>query len=268
MPTTLVPMKVAEICGRSAYHSLHKTAICEDNGHMARIGCGIAVVGVLLMCGSFAFFGVSIARALDARQVASIPVAVGEEITTDLIDVDTSRQCQVTLQVDVRTESAQEKDDGPRFPDEKAEFEARYDFPFRFTVLDAEGNTVYSSSNRVAWNSGSQSTTAEDVDAKGGTVSVEHSYDKFKVSPPGKIRVRIEFESDETYHAETQKVMLNVYDNVSKHGTSVFGGFAMMFVGPVLIFSGVIVFFIGILTGSKRPNTEPPSQIEDWETID
>ena len=75
---------------------------------MKRIGCAISVVGVLLIGGSFALFGLSIMRAIEARQIASIPIPVGEETTTELIDVDTVRLCQVTLQVDLRTESAQQ----------------------------------------------------------------------------------------------------------------------------------------------------------------
>jgi hypothetical protein len=222
---------------------------------MAKVGCGIALAGVLLMAGSCAAFGVSIKRAVAARQVASIPIAVGEEITTDVMEVDTARLCQVALRVNVRSTSVQE-DDELRFPDEKPEFEIRYDFPFRYSVLDADGDTVYSSSHHLAWNSGTQLISAKDVDATGGRVNVEHSFDKFKVSPPGRIRIRIEIEPDETYRAEAQQVMLNVYDNVSKQGSTVLGGFAMICMAPLLIGTGIIVFLIGVLSGGSRGEGE------------
>ena len=231
---------------------------------MKRIGCAISVVGVLLIGGSFALFGLSIMRAAEARQVASIPIPVGEETTTDFIDVDTGRLCHLRLQADIRTESVQQ--DEHQLPDAEPEFEARYDFPFQYTVLDADGNTIYSSTNRVGWNSGSISTTAEDVDANGGTVSVEHSYDKFRVAPPGRIRVRITIDPDGMYDAEAQNVKLNVYDNVSRQGASVLGGFAAVCFGPVLILTGMLVFFAALLSDSQRRNSGPHPPGESWES--
>ena len=224
---------------------------------MMKIGCATAVVGVLLIGGSFALFGLSIMHAVEARQVASVPISIGEEVTTDLINVDTSKLCQMTLLVDVRTESVQE-DDFPGPPDMEPEFEARYDFPFRYTVLDLEGKTVYSSSNHIGWDSGTISTLTEDVGAAGGTVSVEHSFDKFEVSKPGRIQVRIEIEPDTTYNAESQKVMLNIYDNVSRQSPSVIGGFSMLCFAPILIVTGTILFFFGLLTRQQQPVIDPP----------
>lgn len=227
---------------------------------MKKIGCGIAVLGILLVVGSFALFGMSITRAIEANQAASIPITVGEEVTTDVIDVDTSRLCQVTLAVDVRTESVQEKeDDAMREPGDPPEFEARYDFPFRYTVLDADGNTIFSGSDHIAWDRGMRSNSGRNVDATGGTVSVEHMYDKFPVPPPGRIRIRIEVDPDTTYEARAESVTLNVYDNVSKQGASVFGGFASMCAGPILVFIGIVVFVVGLLTGKQGRNTGEPS---------
>ena len=226
---------------------------------MTRIGRRIVVVGVLLTVGGWMlFFSLAFMQAMQAQQVASRPIAVGEELTTDLIEVETEQLCQIALQVDLRTESVQE--DEFSFPDEEAAFKARYKFPFRYSVLDLGGDTVYSGTNLFSWdNSRTKTFFAEDLDAAGGTLSVEHRYDKFKVAPPGQINIRIEFSPDETYHAEAQKVLLNVYDQVSGFGTSGIGGIAMTWVGPILILSGIIVRSLGRRRSTQPRNDEPPS---------
>lgn len=231
---------------------------------MKKFGCAIAVLGLLLMIGSIALFGTSISRAFEAKQVASIPITVGEEVTTEVIEVNTARLCQVTLEVDVTTESVQEDDDDPmREPGDPPKFEARYNFPFRYVVLNEEGDTIFSGADDVAWDRGMRSFSAENLDATGGTVSVEHMYDKFAVAPPGRIRIRIELNSDETYQAEADHVAVNVYDNVSKQGGRVVGGFATMCAGPMLIVAGIVVFVLGLVSQKRRPADVNTPQLSD-----
>jgi len=226
---------------------------------MKKIGCGLVIVGVLFLVGSVALFGFSITRAIEAKQVASIPIEIGEQTTTDVINVDTERLCQIELAATVSSDSVQEEDEH-QFEGDDPDFELRYDFPFEFTVLNADGKNLTSGSDRLHWNEGMRSSMGGIVDAEGGTLHVEHSYDKFEVPPPGRIQVEVEVDPDTTYGAEAKNLKLNIYDNVSAQGASVFGGFTMLCFGPLLIGTGLVVFVIGLLIPPQPATPRPEDQ--------
>ncbi len=223
---------------------------------MKRIGCALAICGVLLLVGSISLLGVSIKKAVDSKKVAEIPLEVGQEITTEVVAVDTSQLCQLTLDAIISSESVEEKDQ-PGFDKDEPEFELRYDFPFHYTVLDEDDNKVMSERDHLRWEgTGVGWSSGGDVNADGGTINAGQSYEKFEVSPPGRIKIRIEVEPDTTYDAQAKEITLTVYDHVSTQGTAV-GGATMLCVAPIVIALGIVIFVVGLFTPSKPAEPHP-----------
>lgn len=214
---------------------------------MKKLGCPMVILGLLLSVASFLLFGRAITRAVSARLVKTVPIEVGEKTTTDVITVDTDKFCQIAIKMRIRTESVQEKEE---FGD--VEYEGRYKFPVAYRVSDAQGSMVLSENVNAQWNEGSRSFSVMNMRETGGTLTAQQSFAKFRVPPPGDIRVEVKVEPDTRYGAEASDVALKVYDNVSKHAASVASGIAMLLLGPVLVLVGFILFTVGLLTRKKR----------------
>jgi hypothetical protein len=205
---------------------------------MKTFGCALAVLGLTAIVGSIVLFGFTIDRAMAAREAKVVPLTLGEWADTGLFEVDTTRLCQVVIALDARSHSVHEDDHGG--------FDPLFDFPVEYKVLDADGKVLSEQAYAAAWNTGTRSYSDCHVTASGGTFKVECSYEKFKVPPPGRIRVEVRAKPDTVYKATAKRVELKVYDNVSAHGRSVLGGCVLIPLGGVLILSGVIVFIVGL----------------------
>lgn len=197
------------------------------------------LVALPLLAGSAAATGWSVMAAINARQVASIPLDVEGVTFSELIDVNTSRSCQLTIEIKVESASAQEKD----LPDPATgdpEYELRYAIPIEWAVLTEDDDQLWSANSELAWNSGGlTSATAEDVDVHGGTLTVEHLLEKFDVPPPGRIRIRADVGTDEMYQSQLISAKIHVHDNVSRHTATLLTAFLLGFIGMLLLFAGV-----------------------------
>lgn len=219
---------------------------------MVKAGVALIVLGVAGIVVSIVLFASSVSRALEARQAASIPIAVGKETTTGVIQVDTDRLCQIAVQIDVQSDSVQEKRDEQR--DGKLQYALRYEFPARYTVLDENGKTIHEESAKVSWHgSGTRLTTFSEVNARGGRATVEQSLEKFEVPTPGKIRVRVLLGPDKVYQAKAKDVHLNVYDNVSPQAGRLIGGCGLICASPALVLLGVVLTVVGVMQRNRTP---------------
>lgn len=212
-----------------------------------KIGCGIILVGLLMIVLSFTFFGNAIFWAINAQQVASMPLGVDERMTTDIIDVNPNELAQVGVKAHVTTSSVQEE---TKF--NETSYKARYRFPVTYRVLDENGKELIGENVAVRWSGGGvRLITNEAVDSSGGTLTVRQEYEKFE-APSGTIRVEALIEPDSEYGAKASEIELLVFDNVHRHGNSVMRGTLLILLSPALIFMGVVVFVVGLFADTRR----------------
>src|SRR6185369_11248268 len=128
------------------------------------LACGVAAAGAGV---------VGLVRGTLARRVATVALPVGERVDTGWLDVDTGRLCQVTVHVRVVTPTV----DHTRRRRQLDKYEAVYNFPLQYTVLDGSGNVFFQQAAKVpsGWNGPSQS----HVGAEEATVEAEHYFGKF-----------------------------------------------------------------------------------------
>ncbi len=230
---------------------------------MKKLGCLMALAGILTFVGAFALFGKAVWQAKEARKVHSLdltpakpkdagatapgPVAA-KPVTSEVITVGTDKACQLEVELTVKVTSAKKVTDAAGDTD----YEARYKFPFSYKVTDEKGVVIFSEKAPLAWDAGTRVYGASDVGETGGTMTVTHHLDKFDVPEPGKIKIEVELEPDTGFKAELVKAELVVFDNVARHARSVGFGVLMLFGGPVLFVLGGMVFLAGLLFDSSR----------------
>lgn len=209
---------------------------------MKVVGCITAILGSILCIVSLVLFGETIFRVTQARRVQTIPIELGKKLTTDLIHVDTSRFCMISVETKVRTEHTRMKhDDNGDHP------VLEYAFPFRYTVFDSKGKVLYT--EEVAFASGNgkiRSASNEHVTENGGSSTIKYDYEKFSPPLDGEIRVEAQLDPDEKYNATAEAPELFIYDNVSKHTKPLAIGFILLSIGGPFIGIGLILFFVGL----------------------
>ena len=215
---------------------------------MKKVGCLLVLLGLAAIAGSICLFGLSIFRAMDARQAATVPLTIGTEKTTELVTVDTDKLCMLGLKMDISGKSAIK--DAQVI--DKEVYNLRYSFPVSYSVFDADGKKIFAQKTNAAWNEGTRVSTQSAVTASGGQVTIEGQFEKFSVPAPGRVKVQIEVEPDGTYKAKARNAQLIIYDNVSRHAKTLLGGAGLICIAPGLVLIGLVIFVIGLRTGRKR----------------
>jgi hypothetical protein len=223
---------------------------------MKKLGCAVAILGLLAVGGGLVLVVGVVRSALEANRVATVPLAIGQKTTTDVIRVSTEKSCQVCVHLELETKSVEETEE---FDEEV--FKARYHFPVSYRVLGADGEAVFSEEDKAAWKGDrTVTTTYEEVGEAGGELSVEHSYGKFDVPPPGEIKVEIEVHPDNVHGAVAERAEMRVYDNVTRHGESVALMIALFVAGGLLATIGLGLFVFGLVSGSAREAPGAPAR--------
>ena len=219
---------------------------------LMKIACPITISGLAMIIVSFGLFGSAIWRGLDANEVLSAPLEPNKVNSTELIEVDTHKNCMISVIIDFKSNSVQEEEEKFGKPDE-VKYKLKYRFPVSYKVLNADESIIHAEKRNVGWNEMNIATSphSTEVDSRGGTAVIEHYFAKFKVSPPGLIRVEVEVGPDSHYRAEAKSLELKIYDNVSKHAKSVLGGCFLCCVGPLVLIVGVILCIIGLVRSGK-----------------
>jgi len=214
---------------------------------MKKLGCGVAILGVLVFAAGVKLW----VPVLDANRVAAVLLVPGEKKTTDTFKVSTKELCQIGVYLDLTTKSFKVLDPG--------DYVAHYRFPVGYTVLNAEGATVFSEDSSAGhWSlSELREASEEPLDERGGKVSVlsllldepplvrlrvEHRFAAFKVPPPGDITIEIEVGPDTKYKVTVSKAELRVYDNAARGGSL---GVALLVVGGLLGVTSIGLFVAG-----------------------
>ena len=215
---------------------------------MKRLGCAMAIAGTLAAVASFVLFGASIFRALEAREVAKLPIEVGVPLESALLTVETAKLVQVAISAKVSSTHVQAStgaDSG---------LDLLYRFPFRYTVFDEGGAKIVEGEELLDSSGGVRSVSASVVTDAGGSERVEKSFAKFAVAPPGAIRVVARFGRDTDYGATVEEPAVVVYDRVSKHAGRVAAGVGILVAGGFAAVAGVVLYLFGALRGGGAPS--------------
>lgn len=214
---------------------------------MKKAGCGLAILGVVLLGVSFALFGSSIFKAMAAREAAVAPVVPGMPADTGVAAVATDKLCRVALRGTVRSGHAR------RGAGADDSWELRYAFPFRYTVYDEAGAILHEEERDFASDGGGVARTSSQarVTAEGGSVRVEHGFEKFAVPPPGNVRVVARLENDADFGASFEGAEIVLYDQVSRHAKRVGFGVALFAVGGFALFAGAALFIFAALRNAR-----------------
>lgn len=225
-----------------------------------RIGILLLVIAVLMLAAAVASFVYSAYRAWHAGEIIRDTVPLGQAYSSPLLSVDTSDLVQVALVFDVQSNSVQEQHD-----DSGKHYSARYNFPLSYQVVDADDALLFEQRCDAGWDScGTRSTSNNHVDQHGGTVTVEHAFDKFRVPPPGQIRVRLLVEPDPSYGASARHIELVVYDKVISHVGTVAAGIGLLLFAPLLLISGILLMVMPARSASPALSTGLDSDTRTW----
>lgn len=197
--------------------------------------------GLLLISGIFTI-GTAIYNAFNTTPRYVETFWVDTEHSTGIISVNTKNFVQIAVKMSLSGESIKEDFDDNR--------ELQYQFPFRYQIYDNQQNLLFEQQTAINWNSGSRTTTSKQVGPGRGTLNVETSFEKLKISSPGEIQIVSHIESDDIYNTTADKIELIVYDNVYRHSQRIA-------LAAGLLFLGVIGLFAGLVTLANR--TTPPN---------
>jgi len=219
-----------------------------------KIGIGLLVLGVLLLLGSCAPFGVTIYRSVNAHPAASVALQARGATRTAPLSLDTRHRIQVALRLNIVTPSARKNTDEHALH----EYAGRYRFPLDYRVLDARGRVLHRGRDEIDWNTGSRRFRHYDVDRDGGWMTVESGLDKFTLASRGPVRVELHLGPDTTYGAHVQSGRLIVYDGVYRHSRLILLGVGLAVLGLVLAAVGVIVLIVRSVGPASPPAAGPP----------
>lgn len=213
---------------------------------MKALGCVLGVLGGLICIASLVMFGAAIFRATEAHQVQSFTLQPGSKISSDLLSIDTSRFCMVTVGGRIESEhvikTTQNNED---------KLSLEFDFPFKYTIYDSNGNEIQGENTKFSNSSGKFTSTSESsITDKGGKAEITIDYDKFSPPASGKLRIEAELQPDTIYSAKLESAELKIYDHVSKHAKSVVIGVILLGGGGLIALAGVILFVIGLTSRS------------------
>lgn len=227
---------------------------------MKKVGILFTTLGALLLFAAMFSFGWSIYHAVNANENYEVSIPPGETFITPFITVDTSEHVQVALVFDVLSKSVQEN-----YGDDDNKWQARYNFPVTYRVLDDKGQEIFNQSCDAAWDGcGIRNKKDEQVDSRGGTVTVEHGFEKFTVAPPGRIQLEIKVGEDSSYASVARNVELIIYDKVVTHTTAIASGVAMIILAPFILVVGVLLLVIPSSTKTTLPATDIAPEVRTW----
>jgi hypothetical protein len=212
---------------------------------MKTVGCIVAIVGALLCIGSFGLFGREIFRAVNAHEVTVAPMELGKKVQTPSTNVDTSKLCSISVKALVRSEYSKRE----TRQDRGDSYDLKFAFPFQYSVYDSTGKVIITEKHDFA-SDNTKTTSNARVTEHGGAAQISEDFKKFKVSPPGVIRIEAEADPDTSFHAEASDLKLVLYDNLTEHAKGVVGGIILLLLGGLSALAGLVVFLIGV---SRKP---------------
>lgn len=230
---------------------------------MKKAGISLTALGCLMLFAAVFSLAWHIYQSSNANQVLRVEIPPGTTFTSPLITVDTHEQVQVALVFAVLSKSVQEN-----YGNTATQWTARYHFPVHYRVLDKQGQELFTQTCNADWdNCGSRSTSDAQLDAQGGTVSVEHGFDKFTVAPPGRIQVEVTVDKDSRYGAVAERIELLVYDKVVNHTAAILGSIALLLFGPIVLICGVLLLVVPASKSNSLPTSAVEPAMRTWAML-
>jgi hypothetical protein len=197
-------------------------------------GCALMAVGAALLAASLVFFGTIVKRAMDAREVAKVPVEAGGSFRTDLLPVATDKQCQVAVRIHPEGTIPGNVD--------METLKTRYPFSLAYRVFDGAGKEVFSQSLPAGLSG--MTTFHQSPQA----LWIEKSYAKFPVTS-SPVRLEAEFTPD--FKGAKARAELKLYDTVSDHTGATVGGVLLLLAGPAVGVAGLLLLIFAFVRKPK-----------------
>ena len=195
---------------------------------MRKFGCVTTAVGAMICVAGLLFYVIAGRGLANARRVTSIALPIGRAVQTDLITVDTTRLCSISVSGTVRRQRA------------------AFTFPFRYSVLDPSGRVLSSGSVRFGSRDDAAWSSRTRLDASLGFYRHEFGSDAFAGGPPGRIRVEAQLDPDTSGLGEkVRDFTLVVYDNTTEQRRPVVAGTVLVILGIATAGFGLFKYIDG-----------------------
>ncbi len=215
----------------------------------------LLIIGIVLMLGSCVPYGLAIKHGLTKNIAYTSSLEEDHSLRTKLFEVDTQQLVQVAVKLDIQMPSI-EKETGTN------DYEARYNFPFTYRIIDENNKLIYQENSGIDWESGTRITTNKVVGPYSTTLTVKRNFTKLNIDPPGKIKLEASLDADSTYEANTSIATLLVYDNVHTYWQNILQGLGLSLLGLCLAVISIIMFAARTSKTSGLPGRTEPAVIQ------
>lgn len=207
----------------------------------------LMLVALMLMLGSCVPFVFGVIEVITGEEIYldEAPVAIDETRESPVIDIVEGNQAKLSLKIRISTDSVQETSG-----DGSTKYQARYRFPVRFSVRDpATQKTLEAGTAVISWTASSKTTRESHVDSHGGRLTIEQSVINFDVPDSRRIIVRTEVETDSTYGARAESIVVKIYRSDS-------AAYEWLFIiGGIMLFASLLLLVVGIIMGGISSRT-------------
>ena len=220
------------------------------------LGLILVVSGIGMVVGSVFLIKASVESALESRVVKTIALTADEPTSSEPIDVNREKKCQIVVQADLTGTDVKRETHG-----NDVDYHLDYNIPFECEVFDDAGQSIHRESSTLS-GSGFRMTLNSDVDKDGGSETPRIMLGTFNAPASGKLTVKAKLGKNQGGDIEIKAAQVDVLDNVTASGAQAAGGVGMCCGGPAVSGLGVLLLIIGaiISLASRSRPASPPSQ--------
>jgi hypothetical protein len=225
------------------------------------LGLIMIVSGIGMVVGSVFMLKSSVESAMESRVVKTVPLTVDESVTSDPIDVNREKLCQIAFQADLTGTDVKEKTIG-----DDVSYQLDYSIPFEVEVFDDTGKSIHRENSTLS-SSGFILTHNRNVDEDGGSETPRIMLGTFQAPASGKLSVTAKVGKNQGGDIEIQAAQVDVLDNVSQSAATAAGGMGMCCGGPAVSGLGLVLLIIGAiisLAARSRPAPPPGTPPGQW----
>ena len=139
---------------------------------------------------------------------------------------------------------------------ERTTHELRYRFPYTYRALAADGRPLHAREGSLDWRWGAPMAGPAAVSAEGGYGEVIYDMGRFRVPPPGRIRVKAHVRPDAEHGATVHSMEIRVRDRVPRAIWETAGA-VLFYLGPVAFSAGAVLFVVGLVRRKGRCAPKP-----------
>lgn len=221
---------------------------------MWKIGCGIALVGLLLTVGSCFFFGTAAQKAVAERQVAEIRLEPGasREARSRRVAVDPRQPARVA--VETRIEIPDSVVHGERDWSEILQLS----LPIQYEVLGESRERIHREAGSAKCSTILPASDSPHLDSFDPTVACSFHGCAFDPPASGNLWIAVDVPDRDDDGHPVRSARLKVFDQLEEGAGRWFaGGVFSLLLGPVILGAGMLLFVIGLFVSSS-PKARPP----------